>query len=165
MSLPVLTDRLALRWPVESDFAALCTLWTDARVARFMDDWGPRDVPGVRAWLNTHANAASDNGTHLQLIITRRTDAEFLGWLGLGQSNDPTADWSFGYAIHPTHRSNGYATEALKGALTYCHDHHSVATFWGECHAPNKASAHVMLTAGLKELPNPPKNTRRFQTP
>ncbi|MFF0341204.1 GNAT family N-acetyltransferase [Kribbella sp. NPDC004875] len=161
MTLPVLTDRLALRWPVESDFDALCTLWTDPRVAQFMDDWGPRDIPGVRAWLNTHANAASDNGTHLQLVITRRTDAEVVGWLGLGQSDNPIAAWSFGYAIHPTHRANGYATEAL----AYCRHHLAVDSLWGECHAPNNASAHVMLTAGLRELPHPPKNTRRFQTP
>ncbi|WP_432893272.1 GNAT family N-acetyltransferase [Kribbella sp. CA-245084] len=65
MPLPVLTNRLTLRWPVESDYPALCTLWTDPRVARFMDDYGPRDREGVRDWVNTHAN-----GTHAQLIIT-----------------------------------------------------------------------------------------------
>ncbi|TDW76430.1 hypothetical protein EV653_1585 [Kribbella pratensis] len=39
----MLTDRLALRWPVQSDYPALCTLWTDSRVARFMDDYRQRD--------------------------------------------------------------------------------------------------------------------------
>lgn len=41
MGLPLVTERLLLRWPIESDFTDLCTLWTDPRVAQFMDDYGP----------------------------------------------------------------------------------------------------------------------------
>ena len=43
VELAVLTDRLALHWPVESDYPALCTLRTDPRAARFMNDYGQRD--------------------------------------------------------------------------------------------------------------------------
>ncbi|MGZ0146124.1 GNAT family N-acetyltransferase [Kribbella sp. WER1] len=154
------TPRLTLRWPIESDFQMLCGLWTDARVARFMDDYGPRTIPAVREWLTRHTNAASQDGTHLQLILTHNTTP--VGWLGLGQSDSPIAAWSFGYAIHPTHRSNGYATEALTAALSYCHTKLSIPTLWGECHPPNTASAHVMLTAGMQELP-PTPTSRRFR--
>jgi RimJ/RimL family protein N-acetyltransferase len=156
MELPLTTRRLALRWPIESDFQALCELWTDPRVARFMDDWGPRDVPGVREWLDLHTSGTNRDGTHLQLVITTRTDATVVGWLGLGASNDPTGDWSFGYAIHPTHRAHGYATEALSAALT----HLQVGTIWGECHPENQASAHVMQSAGMTEIT--PTTNRRF---
>ncbi|GAA1600192.1 MULTISPECIES: GNAT family N-acetyltransferase [Kribbella] len=157
------TQRLTLRRPIESDFQMLCELWTDPRVARFMDDYGPRDIPSVREWLDLHADGASENGTHLQLILTRH--ATPVGWLGLGESDSPIAAWSFGYAIHPAHRSHGYATEALTAALTYCHRTLGVPTLWGECHPPNKASAHVMLTAGLQELPPTPTSRRFLYTP
>ncbi|WP_328999444.1 GNAT family N-acetyltransferase [Kribbella sp. NBC_00709] len=164
MPLPVLTDRLELRWPIESDYAALCTLWTDPRVARFMDDYGPRDPAAVRDWLDTHANNPGD-GTHLQLIITRRSDAEVLGWLGLGASDDPLAAWSFGYAVLPSHRSYGYATEALKAALAHCHGDRDIPSLWGECHPTNAASAHVMQSAGMQETTPAPNTSRRFIHP
>ena len=93
------------------------------------------------------------------------SDAEVLGWVGLGTSQDPTADWSFGYAVLPTHRANGYATEALKAALTYCSKQPRSQTLWGECHRANNASAHVMLGAGMQELPHAPKGTSRFRFP
>lgn len=164
MPLPVLTDRLELRWPVTSDYTALCALWTDPRVARFMDDYGPRDPAGVHDWLATHADNPGD-GSHIQLIITRRTDAEVLGWLGLGASDQPTADWSFGYAVVPAHRARGYATEALRAALTYCHQERGINTLWGECYQANTASAHVMQTAGMQELPPTDASSRRFLFP
>ena len=158
MELPLITRRLALRWPIESDFQTLVELWTDPRVARFMDDFGPRDEPAVREWLDLHSSPTTRDGTHVQLIATRRTDATPVGWLGLGISDDPTADWSFGYAIHPAHRANGYATEALAAALT-----HLDLSVWGECHLTNDASAHVMQSAGMQELP--PTTSRRFVHP
>jgi RimJ/RimL family protein N-acetyltransferase len=157
----ITTSRLALRWPIESDFQTLCELWTDARVARFMDDFGPRNVPAVREWLDLHTSGTNRDGTHLQLILTLRTTATPVGWLGLGASEDPLAAWSFGYAIHPTHRSHGYATEALAAALTYCHTQLSVPSIWGECNPANTASAKVMTTAGLTEV-TPSPTTRRF---
>lgn len=89
MELPLITPRLALRWPIESDFQTLVELWTDPRVARFMDDFGPRDEPAVREWLDLHTSGTNRDGTHLQLILTRRTDAAPVGWLGLGASEDP----------------------------------------------------------------------------
>ncbi|MEU8227646.1 GNAT family N-acetyltransferase [Kribbella sp. NPDC048915] len=173
MELPLVTNRLALRWPIDSDFEALCELWCDPRVARFMDDWGPRDVPGVRAWLDHLQNPSSRDGTHLQLILTRRTDQTPVGWLGLGVSNDPTGDWSFGYAVHPAHRAHGYATEALAAAIPNL----AVNTIWGECHHDNATSAHVMQSAGMTEIaptphqpplpPHPPgrRADRRTQPP
>ncbi|MER7247632.1 GNAT family N-acetyltransferase [Kribbella sp. NPDC000426] len=161
MPLPVLTSRLALRWPIESDYTALCTLWTDPRVARFMDDYGPRTPEAVREWVDTHAGNPG-NGTHVQLIITRRSDAEVLGWIGLGASIDPLATWSFGYAVHPAHRSHGYATEALRAALAYCHQDLAIPTLWGECHPTNTASAHVMLTAGLTPTTPAQNGSPRF---
>ncbi|NIK59911.1 GNAT family N-acetyltransferase [Kribbella shirazensis] len=157
----ITTRRLALRWPIESDFQSLCELWTDPRVARFMDDWGPRDEPSVREWLDLHTSGTNRDGTHLQLVITLRATATPVGWLGLGASQDPLADWSFGYAIHPDHRANGYATEALTAALDYCHTHLSIESAWGECNPANTASATVMTTAGLVEV-TPSPTTRRF---
>ena len=164
MSLPLVTERLLLRWPIESDFTDLSTLWTDPRVAQFMDDYGPRDEPGVRQWLDTHLGGGGQDPSPLQLMLTRRTDSAVVGWLGLGTSQDPLADWNFGYAVHPSHRANGYATEALKAALTYCHTSLSINTIWGECHQANKASAHVMTSAGMQET-TPTPTSRRFLYP
>ncbi|WP_432894433.1 GNAT family N-acetyltransferase [Kribbella sp. CA-245084] len=95
----------------------------------------------------------------------RRTAAEVLGWVGRGASDDPLANWSFGYAVLPTHRFHGYATEALTAALTYCHQDLAIPTLWGECHPTNTASAHVMHSAGLTQTTPSPNGSPRFVFP
>ena len=156
----VRTERLELRWAEGGDFEALCEMWTDGLVAQYMGDYGPRDEDAVRAWLTGFV----DDGTHVQFSLTRRSDGEVLGWLGMGESQEPVADWSFGYAVRAVHRGQGYATEALAAALEYCRGELGVASLWGECFVENLASARVMTGAGMVEI-EPVERSRRFRFP
>ncbi|TCC47393.1 N-acetyltransferase [Kribbella capetownensis] len=156
----VSTERLALRWVGVGDFAALCEMWTDELVGQFMGDYGPRDEEAVRAWLTGFV----DDGTHVQFSVTRRSDGEVVGWLGMGESKEPVADWSFGYAVRAAHRGQGYMTEALTAGLEYCRGELGVGSLWGECFVGNVASARVMTGAGMVEI-EPVERSRRFRIP
>src|SRR4051812_37175545 len=117
MGLPVVSERLVLRWPAATDFDALCELWTDELVGQFMGDFGPRDEAGVREWLAGIIADGGRDGSHVQFAVTRRTDGGVVGWLGAGASRGPVAEWNFGYALRAAYRGNGYATEALTATL------------------------------------------------
>ncbi|GAB3911890.1 N-acetyltransferase [Microlunatus endophyticus] len=164
--LPFETSRLMLRDPRITDLQPLTEMWTDAAVAQFMDDYGPRDPAGVQEWLTQIVRALEDcpesNPSSVQLTLARKDDAAVVGWLGLGASSRGVADWDFGYAVHPAHRGNGYAAEALAGAVDGCRRRFGIETFWGECHRANAASARVMTRAGFSEIASSDDGNRRF---
>lgn len=121
---PFETPHLFLRDPLMTDLQPLTEMWIDTAVAQFMDDYGPREAAGVQKWLTQIVQAADDprqsQPNSVQLTLTRKQDGAVVGWLGLGTSGRGVADWDFGYAVHPAHRGNGYATEGLAGAVDRC---------------------------------------------
>lgn len=167
--LSIDTQRLVLRRPVMPDLQPLTEMWTDPLVARFMDDFGPRDAVGVGDWLTALMRAdehgAGERPSSVQLTLVRRTDHAVVGWLGLGNSSRSVAEWDFGYALRPDHRGHGYASEALSAALAACHRRFGIASFWGECHETNYASAHVMISVGMIEIIRGDDGQRRFVYP
>ncbi|GAB3917632.1 N-acetyltransferase [Microlunatus endophyticus] len=163
---PFETSRLNLRDPRMTDRQPLTEMWTDAAVAQFMADYGPRDPASVQEWLTQIVRAADDrrqsSPSSVQLTLARKEDGVVVGWLGLGASSRGVADWDFGYAVHPGHRGNGYAAEALAGAVDGCRRRFGIESFWGECHQTNAASARVMTTAGFSEIAPSDDGNRRF---
>jgi RimJ/RimL family protein N-acetyltransferase len=157
-----MTGRLVLRWPVVGDFGDLCELWTDERVGRFMGDYGPRDEGAVREWLMQHVEAGGGDGSHVQFVLTQQSDEAVVGWLGMGSSQDPLAEWNFGYAVRAGYRGRGYATEALRAGLEYCRGELGIGSVWGECFRDNAASARVMAGAGMVEVGPSKDGSRRF---
>lgn len=163
---PFETSRLILRGPRMTDLQPLTEMWTDGVVAQFMDDYGPRDPSGVHEWLTQIVRATDDlrqsRPSSVQLTLARKADSAVVGWLGLGASNRGVAEWDFGYAVHPAHRGNGYAAEALAAAVDGCRRRFRIASFWGECHQANAASALAMTMAGFSEIAPGENGNRRF---
>lgn len=84
------------------DLQPLTEMWTDAVVAQFMDEYGPRDAVGVQEWLTQIVRAADglrqSCPSSVQLTLARKEDGAVVGWLGLGASSRGVADWDLGYA-------------------------------------------------------------------
>jgi RimJ/RimL family protein N-acetyltransferase len=59
------------------------------------------------------------------------------------------AEIDFAYIVDRSLRGQGYAGEALRGAVRYCFSVLGAASFWGECHTNNEPSARAMQSAGL----------------
>lgn len=126
MNEPVLeTARLRLRVPTLDDFPAIHALTESDRVRTFLgrqppsvEDSFARFLRGLGCW-------------HLfgwgQFVAERRTDASFVGSLGLframrGLGEDFDGDPEAGWVIHEDHWGEGYATEAMAAVLAWASD-------------------------------------------
>lgn len=143
------TDRLLLRDLDASDFEALVSLWTDPDVARFMDDFGPRTRAEVAAWIPDAIAARDGNPKYRTWVMVLKDRDEVIGWIGFGGSSSDLGDIDFAYVVDSAHRGDGYAAEALRAVIAYCFEVLEVASFWGQCHTDNAASAAAMANAGL----------------
>jgi RimJ/RimL family protein N-acetyltransferase len=157
------TARLVIRDLQHDDLVGMTALWGDERVAQFMGNYGPRTPDEVAEWLHrTIAVEQQEPRGSMNLTVAQRSDGAVVGWIGMGRDDRGVADWDFGYAIHPDHRGQGYATEALTAALDYCVKTLGLSV-WAQCDIANRASAHVMLGAGMTEITSPTAEDRRFR--
>jgi ribosomal-protein-alanine N-acetyltransferase len=144
------TDRLVLRDLAGTDLDHLIRLWTDGDVARFMGDLGPRTATGVDAWIGEAVAAARLHPRFRSWVMESKDTGEVVGWIGFGGDSRGIADMDFAYIVEATHRRNGYAAEALRGAVDYCFATLGARSFWGQCHTDNPASGAAMEAAGLE---------------
>lgn len=143
------TDRLRLRDLEWSDLEAMVRLWTDPDVEAFMDDFGPRTTVEVEQWVADALRAARTAPRFRSWVMELKGAGDIVGWIGFGGSSRGVADIDFAYVVDQSHRGQGYAGEALRGAVHYCFSALGVASFWGECHTNNEPSAAAMQSAGL----------------
>ena len=55
-----------------------------------------------------------------------------------------------GWVLHPGHTGHGYATEAVRGLLTYCFDEQSVRRVVANCFLANDSSWRLMERVGMR---------------
>jgi RimJ/RimL family protein N-acetyltransferase len=144
------TDRLRLRDLEWSDLDAMVPLWTDPDVEAFMDDFGPRSALEVEQWVADARHAARTAPRFRSWVMELKGSGDIVGWIGVGGSGRGVADIDFAYIVDRRHRGQGYATEALRGAVHYCFSVLGANSFWGECHTDTAPSAEAMQSAGLE---------------
>ncbi|MCT2592489.1 GNAT family N-acetyltransferase [Streptomyces sp. N2-109] len=119
------------------------------------DRWAPGypaegDVEGVRDFLN--ACAATGNPQPFgDYEIRRREDGRAIGGLGFNGPPDEAGRMTIGYALIPSVRGNGYATEALRGLLEFARAR-GIVCVKGDADHGNIASQKVMLAAGMRQV-------------
>jgi RimJ/RimL family protein N-acetyltransferase len=110
------TARLALRWPQESDVAALAAMFADEQA---MALFGPvRDAEGTRAILDRHAGYRGE-GLGFWATI-ERASGECVGFCGLKPGADDTpiaGEVEIGWLIARGHWGRGFAREAAGASL------------------------------------------------
>ena len=147
------TDRLILRDLEPSDLDAMVHLWTDPDVARFMDDYGPRTPDEVERWVPEALDAARSAPWFRSWVLTLKpAGTEIVGWISFGGDHRGVGDLNFASIVDRHHRGEGFATEALRGAVEYAFTTLGARSFWGECHPDNAASAGAMRAAGLVDI-------------
>jgi RimJ/RimL family protein N-acetyltransferase len=124
MSVPTLeTPRLSLRAHRLSDFEFVAAMWGDPAVVRFIGEGKP--LTREEAW-----NKFQRFPGHWQLMgygswaITETSDGTLLGEVGFiaraRLPEDPLSNVSeTGWALAPSAMGQGYATEAVKAALSW----------------------------------------------
>ncbi|MFH8366447.1 GNAT family N-acetyltransferase [Streptomyces sp. NPDC018031] len=117
------------------------------------DRWAPGypdvyDVKGARDFLTACAGPGNPQpfGTY---EIRRREDGRAIGGLGFNRPPDAAGTTVIGYALIPSVRGRGYATEALRGLLEFARAA-GVRRVTGDTDHDNTASQRVMAAAGMR---------------
>jgi RimJ/RimL family protein N-acetyltransferase len=139
------TDRLTLRPPVASDVAEITRLAGDFAIAS-MTTRMPHPYAEADARQFVHLVARQDAARERTFVIER--DGE--GLIGaIGFHRTPRGPLELGYWIGRPHWGQGYATEAVAGAL------HWASADWGRKaissghFADNARSANVLIKSGF----------------
>jgi RimJ/RimL family protein N-acetyltransferase len=154
--IPVIdTARLTLRGHRLADFAAMAALWTDPGVIRFI---GGRAFSAEEAWakLLRYAGLWSLLGFGFWAIEENAT-GDFVGELGFADfkrdlvpslGDRPELGWALASRAH----GKGYATEAVRAALSWGDAHFGSTPTVCLIHPDNLPSLRVAAKAGYREL-------------
>jgi RimJ/RimL family protein N-acetyltransferase len=153
------TPRLILRDLLPQDAAPMHLLRSDPVVTRYCDYIASETPEQAETWVrDTMVHNAAEPRLSYNLAIVRRSDGCIMGWIGIGQANDPAlGELSFGYAMRPDFWGQGYMTEALTALLGCAFRQWGAQSVQGECDAANPASARVMEKAGLRFIKRTPE--------
>lgn len=151
LTWPLVTERLLIRRERLEDVDASFAVRNQAEVARWLTGW-PQDLGDFRRHLVEES--------WLDPMLAVEVDGEFVGDLmirvedGWGQREveDRAANTQaeLGYTVDPAHQGRGYATEAVRAALTVCFDGLGLRRVTASAFADNLASRRVLEKAGFR---------------
>ncbi|MDE3123015.1 MAG: GNAT family N-acetyltransferase [Paracoccaceae bacterium] len=148
------TERLTLRLPLQSDYAA----WTELRrgSADFLQPWEPTwaaDHLARRAFANRvyWAARAVRTGTALPLFLVRRDDQVLLGAITLDNiRRGPAQAGTLGYWVGQPYARHGYMREALQAVVHHAFTVLDLSRLEAACLPENAASRGVLEKCGFK---------------
>jgi RimJ/RimL family protein N-acetyltransferase len=147
------TERLDLRRPRMEDLPAYLRSWDDPEMSRYTTK--RENVRGFLTDLFAEMQAKEPGDLQpqpwYQLTIERREDGAVVGDLGLGFDIPGEQQVELGYRIHPDHHRQGYAREAVAGAIGWLIKRHAVHRFIGVVAAPNISSERVLRSLGFRQ--------------
>ena len=142
------TKRLVLTIVTIADTAFLKQLFSFADVKKYyvLREDHANDIGLFTAYMVDSIK----NGRSIEYIV-RLTNGVPIGLVGGELYREQTGEiaWNTVYAIHPSFRRNGYATEALVG-FTECIKQYNIAKAFLDISDDNEASKKVALNAGYK---------------
>jgi [ribosomal protein S5]-alanine N-acetyltransferase len=141
------TQRLTIRPLAEADIPALASIWTDARVTRFMG--GPRDPDQLCASLKENL-IAPPSQFDLWPVLEKNSGV-VVGHCGLLQKTvDDRDEIELTYVIAAAFWGRGYATEAATALRDYGFQRLGITRLVSLIDPANAASARVALKLGMK---------------
>ena len=152
MALPtptLVTARLRLRPPTETDADDLVALMSDAHVLRYWDAPPWSDPGRVERFLSVSRQQAEE-GTGARLVIEEGRDGTFLGWCTLQGWNHDHRRASLGYCLAAPAWGHGYATEAARALLTWAFATLDLNRVQAEVDTRNPASGRVLEKLGFR---------------
>jgi RimJ/RimL family protein N-acetyltransferase len=137
-------DRIDLRPIEEADLPLLVEQLNHPDVWRTLRTREPKNQRQEREWWE-----GLDERDGVTLLVA--ADGDPVGTVGL---DDVDANWGtaeVGYAIHPDHWGNGYATEAVALVTRYAFEQRRLEKLAAEVYGHNPASRRVLERNGSRE--------------
>jgi RimJ/RimL family protein N-acetyltransferase len=110
---------------------------------------GAEDVRDLRARFGAWESRRSPDDAELWLnwVVRERLDQRALGWVQATVRGDAA---SVAYALLPSERGAGVASDAVRALVRWLHDRLGVRTVTAEIDDANVASARVAVAAGFE---------------
>ncbi|MCI2398332.1 GNAT family N-acetyltransferase [Aliiroseovarius subalbicans] len=140
MTAVLITDRLTLRAPIQSDLEALHAIFSDPRAMRYWSHPAHEDMARTQETLE--GMIASHRDTGLEFVIER--DGVVIGKAGLWRVAE------LGYILHPDHWGQGLIAEALRPIIAAAWARFdSLDAITAEIDPRNTRSARVLNALGF----------------
>jgi RimJ/RimL family protein N-acetyltransferase len=137
-------DRVDLHTIEESDLPFLAEQVNDPEVWRTLRSREPKNQRTEREWWE-----GLDERDGVDLLVV--AGDEPVGNLGYGDVDENWGTAEVGYAIHPDHWGNGYATEAVALLTRYAIEERRLEKLVATAYEHNPASMRVLEKAGWDE--------------
>ena len=145
--LPIETDRLILRPPVEDDRARFVELFVDPAFTAFAD--GPHDVESANTRFD-HMLLVADAIPYAKQPVIERESGTIVGYTGAASvALDGIDRLEWGWRLVPDARGRGYATEAASALLAVA-DRHDDGEMLCLLSPDNHASRRVADKVGFR---------------
>ena len=143
------TERLSFAYLREGDAGVFDTVYSDPRVARFVDDGQPITAAECDAWIEITLNNYASRGYGM-FSLHRKSSGELVGCIGIVHPNGQTAP-EIKYALLPAVWGEGLATEAVTGVIEYGMTEHGLQNYVATVDPRNVASQNVLLKSGFSQ--------------
>ncbi|KPK48206.1 MAG: hypothetical protein AMS22_15750 [Thiotrichales bacterium SG8_50] len=147
----IVTEQLILRRLELSDAEGIYNYRSDSEVSRYQC-WAPGSVAEIQSFIEDQLKLEPDTpGAWFQLAITIGSSGKLIGDLGLHTLVSERRQAEIGITLAPTFQGQGYATEALKGALEYLFVNLKKHRVIGSVDPRNLASIALMERVGMRK--------------
>jgi RimJ/RimL family protein N-acetyltransferase len=149
--LTIKTDRLILRPFERSDLDQVLSYYSLPDVQRYLD-WKARDDGEAKAAFDAMRKQTrlTRPGETLSFAIVRKSDGNVMGHVSIKWTDATASQGEIRFALSPTYRRRGYATEAVKAAVTYAFDKHKLHRIFARTAGDNEPSARLLKSLGMR---------------
>lgn len=145
------TERLVLRGFEAADLDDLLAIYGRDDVVRFLYEEAFSEADARASLERRMANRSIEaEGDKLGFAVTRLSDGTFVGDCVVAWVSAQHSQGEIGFAMHPKHQGQGYATEAARELLRIAFEELGLHRVIGRAEARNIASARVMSKLGMR---------------
>lgn len=145
MKRELITDKVKLTPPEQSDAEDLFHLRTNPIVNKFIDRNVPENISDVEKFIEQRK---LDNGFYY--LIKTLPNAEFAGAICLWNINKEDKYAEVGYELLPAFQGKGLMSSALRAIINFAFTELNIETLEALTHGENLASKKLLETFGFK---------------
>jgi RimJ/RimL family protein N-acetyltransferase len=121
--IQIVSERLILR-PIQLEDSELIYSYRSNSAINQYQGWIPKTLGDVHDFITKHTSPEINlPGSWFQLVIIKKDDLELIGDLGIHFLDLSGFQVELGITLSEKHQGNGFATEALTGAISFLFNH------------------------------------------
>ncbi|SES06083.1 GNAT family N-acetyltransferase [Salipaludibacillus aurantiacus] len=143
MFLPIHTERLILREVTLDDTSALCSIWSDPEVTKYMNITPFSDKSQAEEMISLF-NSLSEKKEAVRFAIIEKASGGLLGSCGYNLIDKVNAKTEIGYELSSRHWGKGYGSETVSGLVRYAFESMNMNRIEARVEAENHNSVKML---------------------